>query len=57
MQELLVDKIHFFKFLSMSDKPWLHQLKIIIPSRSSTAETSGMFSSVQENIIKEMEKP
>ena len=36
MQELLVDKIHFFKFLCMSDKPRLHQLSIIISSRSST---------------------
>ena len=29
MQELFVDKIHFSKVLSMSDKPWLDQLKII----------------------------
>ena len=29
MQELFVNKIHFFKFLSTSDKPWLEQLKII----------------------------
>ena len=29
MQELFVDKIHFFKFLSTRDKPWLDQLKII----------------------------
>ena len=28
MQEHFVDKINFFKFLSMSDKPRLHQLKI-----------------------------
>ena len=35
MQELFVDKIHFFKFLSMSDKPRLHQLKIITSSRST----------------------
>ena len=26
MQELFVDKIHFFKFLCRSDKPWLPQL-------------------------------
>ena len=35
MQELFVDKIPFFKFLSMSDKPRLHQLKIITSSRST----------------------
>ena len=35
MQELFVDKIHFFKFLSMSDKPRLHQLKIITSTRST----------------------
>ena len=35
MQELFVDKIHFFKFLSMSDKPRLHQLKTITSSRST----------------------
>ena len=34
MQELFVDKIHFFKFLCMSDKPRLHQLNIITSSRS-----------------------
>ena len=28
MQELFIDKIHFFNFLSMSDKPRLHQLKL-----------------------------
>ena len=35
MQELFVDKIHFFKFLSMSYKPRLHQLKTITSSRST----------------------
>ena len=29
MQKLFVDRIHFFKFLSSRDKPWLDQLKII----------------------------
>ena len=29
MQELFADKIHFFKFLSASAKPWLDQLKVI----------------------------
>ena len=29
MQELFVNKIHFFKFLSSSGKPWLDRLKII----------------------------
>ena len=29
MQKLFVDKIHFFKFLSSGDKPWLGQLKVI----------------------------
>ena len=60
MQELFVDKIHFFKFLSMSDKPRLHQLKIITSSRSSTVQaslTAWMFSSVQGNTIKEGEIP
>ena len=38
MLELFVDKIHFFKFLSVSDKPRLHQLKII--TSTSTCSTS-----------------
>ena len=29
MQELFIDKIHFFKFLSMSDKPRQRQFKVI----------------------------
>ena len=35
MQELFVDKIPFWKFPSMSDKPRLHLLKIITSSRST----------------------
>ena len=35
MQELFVDKIHFFRFLSMSDKPRLHQLRIITSTYST----------------------
>ena len=35
MQELLVDKIHFFKFLFMSEKPRSHQLKVITSTRST----------------------
>ena len=49
MQELFADKFHFFKFLSMSNKPRLHQLKVIISSHSSTIQASltvWMFSSV-----------
>ena len=38
MQELFVDKIHFFKFISMSDEPRLHQLKII--TSCSTVQAS-----------------
>ena len=60
MQELFVDKIHFFKSLSMSDKPRLHQLKIITSSRSSTVQaslTAWMFSFVRGNTIKEGEIP
>ena len=58
MQELLVEKIHFFQFLSISDKPRLHQPKIITFSRSSTVQASRtvwMFLSVQGNTIKEGE--
>ena len=40
MQELFVNKIHFFKFHSMSDKPQLHQLKIITSYSCSTAQAS-----------------
>ena len=29
MQELFVDKIYFFKFLFVSDKSWLDELKIV----------------------------
>ena len=35
MQELFINTIHCFKFLSMSDKPQLHQLKAITLSRST----------------------
>ena len=35
MQELFVDKIHFFKFYSVSDKPQLQQLKFITSTRSA----------------------
>ena len=54
MQELFACKIHFFKFLSMSDKPRLHQPGIIT-YRSSTVQASlstWMFSSLRENTIK-----
>ena len=60
MQELFVDKIHFFKFLCMSDKPRLHQLNIITSSRSSTVQaslTAWIFSFVRENTITEGEIP
>ena len=60
MQELFVDKIHFFKFLYMSDKPWLHQLNIITFSRSSTVQaslTAWIFSFVRRNTIKKGEIP
>ena len=40
MHELFVAKFHFFRFLSMSDKPWLHQLKGITSSDSSTVQAS-----------------
>ena len=59
MQELFVGKFHFFKFLSMSEKPRLHQLKVIITSfHTSTIQaslTAWMFSSVLGNTIKEGE--
>ena len=29
MQELFINKIHFFKFLSSSGKPWLDRLKLL----------------------------
>ena len=35
IQELFVDKIHFFKFFSMVDKPRLQELKIITSNRST----------------------
>ena len=34
MQELFVDKIRFFKFL-LSEKPQMHQVKIIASTRSA----------------------
>ena len=60
MQELFVDKIHFFKFLYMSDKSRLHQLKIISSFRRSTVRASlnaWMFLSLWGNTIKEVEMP
>ena len=59
MQELFVDKIHFFKFLFMSDKPRPHQLNIITSSRISTVQASLtawiLFSFLLGNTIKEGE--
>ena len=55
VQELFVDKIYFFMFLSMSDKPRLHQLKMIT-STCKTVQASlavWFFPSVQGNTIKE----
>ena len=60
MQELFVDKFHVFNFLSMSDKPRLHQLKIITSSCSSTVQaslTGWMFSSVRRKTDKEEKIP
>ena len=60
IQKLFLNIIHFFKFLSLSDKPQLHQLKIITSSRSSTVQaslTARMFSSIWGNTIKEREIP
>ena len=59
MQELFVDKIYFFKFLSMSDKPQLQQLKIItsIPSTVQASLTAWLFPSVPGKAIKEGEIP
>ena len=59
MEELFVNKIHFFKFLSMSDKPRLHQLKIITSTRSTVQAslTAWMYRSVQGNTIKYGEIP
>ena len=50
MQKLLLDKIHPFKFLRMSNKPRLHQLKIITSTRSTVQAslTAWMFPFVGE---------
>ena len=50
MQKLLVDKIHLFKFLCMSDKPRLRQPKIITSTRSTVQAslTAWIFPSVGE---------
>ena len=57
MQELFDDKIHFFKVLSMSGKPRLHQLKIITSTRSTVQAslTAWMFPFVRGNTTKEGE--
>ena len=59
MQELFVDKIYFFKFLSMSVKLRLHQLKIITSTRSTVQAslTLRIFTYVRQNTIKEGEIP
>ena len=58
-QELFHDKIHFFKFLSMSDKLPLRQLKIITATRSRVQAvlTIWVVPYVQGNTIKEGEIP
>ena len=40
MQELFADKIHFFKFLFTSEKPWLDQLKMISTASRLVVEAS-----------------
>ena len=40
MQERFIDKIHFFKFFFMIDKPWLDQLKIITGNICNLCGTS-----------------
>ena len=59
MQEFFVDKFHLFKFLSISDKLQLRQLKITTSSRSKVQAslTAWMFSSVRGNTIKDGEMP
>ena len=59
MQELILNKIRFFKFVSVSDKPRLHQQKIITSCRSivQATLTAEMFSSPPGNTIKEGEIP
>ena len=59
MQELFVVKIHFFKFLSMSDKLQLHQLKTITSTRSSVqaSPTVLIFPFKQGNNAKEGKYP
>ena len=63
MQERFIDKIHFFKFFSMIDKPWLDQLKIITGNICNLCGTSFSWKdsvpSVQgrENTNKEGEIP
>ena len=42
MQEPFVDKIYLFKFLSMCEKPWLDQLKVI--TRAVVVQASLNFS-------------
>ena len=51
MQELFDDKLHFFKFHSVSDKPRLQQLKVITSSHSTVQAslTAWMFSSPRGN--------
>ena len=44
MQGLFIDKIHFFKFLFVSDKPWIDQLKVITATRAVVVQTSLNFS-------------
>ena len=60
MQELFVDKIHFFKFFCVSYKPRLHQLNTITSSHSSTVQAFlivWIFSFARGNTIKEGEIP
>ena len=52
----LVDKIHFFKFLPVSDKPRLHQLDIITSTRGKVPASFSdclNLSIFRENTIKE----
>ena len=63
MQELFVGKIHFFRFLSTSDKPRLYQLKVVPPTRSAyirtvqASLTVWIFPSAWGYTIKEEEIP
>ena len=56
MQELFVDKFQFFKCLSKSDKPRLHQLKVVTSSHGNGLNQNGLNQVLKAEVLRVSQK-